>query len=49
VYRVFPDFPGMEWSRAERAIANLRRQRPEETPPLPVFPFKACEEWGIDD
>jgi hypothetical protein len=49
VYQVFPDFPGVEWSRAERAIANLRRQRPEETPSPPVFPFKVCEEWGTDD
>ncbi len=48
-YQVFPDFPGIGWGQAERAIANLGRQRPEEVPPLPVFPFKVCEEWGADD
>jgi hypothetical protein len=49
VYAVFPDFPGAGWSRAERAIANLRRQKPEATPQLPVFPFVAHDEWGNAD
>jgi len=49
VYEVYPDFPGPGWSLAERAIANLGKQRPEGAPPLPVFPFRVCEEWGSDD
>jgi len=48
-YEVYPDFPGVGYGPKERAIANLSQQRPEEVPPLPVFPFKVCEEWGADD
>jgi hypothetical protein len=48
-YQVFPDFPGIGYGPTERAIANLNRQRPEEMPPLPAFPFQVPEEWGSDD
>ena len=48
-YEVFPDFPGIGYGLAKRAIANLRRQNPEVIPPLPAFPFKVCEEWGADE
>jgi hypothetical protein len=48
-YEVYPDFPGVGYSPKERAIANLSRQRPEEVPPLPAFPFKVCGEWGADE
>jgi hypothetical protein len=40
---------GKDWSPAERAIANLGLQRPEEMPRLPVFPFATSDEWGSDD
>jgi len=48
-YQAFPDFPGMGWFRAERAIADLGRQKVEEVPPLPVFPFAIHDEWGDDE
>jgi len=48
-YEVYPNFPGVGYSPTERAIANLGWQRPEEVPPLPVFPFKVCDAWGNDD
>jgi hypothetical protein len=46
---VWPDFPGREWGPRERAIANIGRQRPEEMPLPPVFPFATSDEWGSDD
>jgi hypothetical protein len=49
VYEVFSDFPGAGWSRAERAIADLSKQRPEEMPRLPVFPFVVEDGWGDDE
>jgi hypothetical protein len=49
VYEVFPDFPGKDWSPAERAIADLGLQRPEEMPLPPVFPFVVSDTWGNDD
>jgi hypothetical protein len=49
VYHVFPDFPGIGYGPTERAIANLRCQKPEDMPRLPVLPFRVCEEWGADE
>ena len=49
VYQVFPDFPGIGYGPTERVIANLNRQRPEEMPRLPVFPFAVHDEWGDDE